>query len=81
MTIARDHVALLVIDMQNGFLQETGSMARIGFPHTALLPSIPGCAALVDAAHAAAIPVITPGTCICPTTPTVVCCPTSSCLP
>jgi ureidoacrylate peracid hydrolase len=58
MTLSRDKIALLVIDMQNGFLAEAGSMAKIGLPHTALQPALPGCVALVAAARAAGVPVI-----------------------
>lgn len=58
MTLTTDGTALLVVDMQNGFLDPTGSMARIGMPHEALTPSIPGCTRLVELARAAGVPVI-----------------------
>lgn len=58
MTLSRDGTALLVIDMQNGFLEPEGSMQKIGLPHAELLRSIPGCVSLVDAARAAQVPVI-----------------------
>jgi ureidoacrylate peracid hydrolase len=58
MPISRDHTALLVIDMQNGFLDEKGSMATVGLPHTELRGAIPGCVRLVAAAREAGVPVI-----------------------
>lgn len=58
MPIARDHTALLVVDMQNGFLAENGSMAAVGLPHAELRAAIPGCVQLVAAARAAGVPVI-----------------------
>src|SRR5690348_12669843 len=58
MPIARAHTALLVVDMQNGFLEEKGSMAAVGLPHAELRGAIPGCVQLVGAARAAGIPVI-----------------------
>jgi len=56
--ITRENTALLVIDMQNGFLDDKGSMAAVGLPHRELRPAIAGCRTLVDAAHAAGVPVI-----------------------
>ncbi|GAA1793909.1 isochorismatase family cysteine hydrolase [Actinomadura chokoriensis] len=58
MDITRESTALLVIDMQNGFLDDKGSMAAVGLPHQALRPAIAGCRTLVDAARAAGVPVI-----------------------
>jgi ureidoacrylate peracid hydrolase len=58
MSITRDHTALLVIDMQNGFLDEKGSMATVGLPHAELRPAIAGCVRLVSAAREAGVPVI-----------------------
>jgi ureidoacrylate peracid hydrolase len=57
-TVPRTDTALLIIDMQNGFLDEKGSLARIGFPHEALQPAVQGCAQLVEAAREAGVPVI-----------------------
>jgi ureidoacrylate peracid hydrolase len=56
--ITRENTALLVIDMQNGFLEAGGSMAAIGLPHTELRPALAGCVTLVAAARAAGVPVI-----------------------
>lgn len=58
MTIRRGDTALLVIDMQNSFLAEKGSMAAIGMPHTELQPAVSGCVRLSEAARAAGVPVI-----------------------
>jgi ureidoacrylate peracid hydrolase len=58
MDIPRQQTALLVIDMQNSFLDAKGSMAAVGLPHDMLLPALPGCVRLVDAAHEANVPVI-----------------------
>lgn len=58
MTLSTDGTALLVVDMQNGFLDAEGSMARIGMPHDALTTALPGCVRLVELARAAGVPVI-----------------------
>jgi len=58
MSIPRTGTALMVIDMQNGFLHGKGSMAAIGMPHEALVPAVPGCRRLVEGARAAGVPVI-----------------------
>lgn len=58
MTLSRHDTALMVIDMQNGFMDEKGSMAEIGMPYTELQPALKGTAALVAAAREADIPII-----------------------
>lgn len=58
MDVPTERTALLVIDMQNGFLDAEGSMARIGMPHEALVPAVAGCERLVQSARAAGVPVI-----------------------
>lgn len=58
MSVPKDDVALLVVDMQNGFLEPEGSMARIGMPHHELRSALPGCESLVRAARGAGVPVI-----------------------
>lgn len=58
MTVPTHDAALLIVDMQNGFLDGEGSMARIGMPHEALTAAVPGCERLVRAARAARVPVI-----------------------
>ncbi|MSO64657.1 MAG: cysteine hydrolase [Alphaproteobacteria bacterium] len=57
MTLDRKDCALIVVDMQNGFLEEKGSMARLGFPYQRLREAIPGCQRLIAAARKAGIPV------------------------
>ena len=58
MKISRTDAALLVIDMQNGFLDEAGSLATLGFPYEALSPAVAGCARLVAGARDSDVPVI-----------------------
>ena len=58
MQIARESTALVVIDMQNGFTEQGGSMAALGLPYAALRGAIPGCQRLVAAAREAGVPVI-----------------------
>lgn len=58
MSISRKDTALLVIDMQNGFLEDGGSMAAVGMPTAELRPALAGCKTLVEAARAAGVPVI-----------------------
>ncbi len=58
MTLTREATALLVIDMQNGFLDPQGSMAQIGMPSDQLTGAIPGTQRLLEAARAADVPVI-----------------------
>jgi len=47
------HTALLIIDMQNGFISPKGSVARIGFPVEMMRAAIAPCAALLAAARGA----------------------------
>ncbi|MEV0592763.1 cysteine hydrolase family protein [Nonomuraea cavernae] len=58
MDITRENTALLVIDMQNGFIEAKGSMAAIGMPYQELRPSVAGCKTLIEAAREAGVPVI-----------------------
>lgn len=58
MAISREGTALLIIDMQNGFLNDQGSSAALGLPHTELKAALPGCVQLAAAARAAGVPVI-----------------------
>jgi ureidoacrylate peracid hydrolase len=58
MSIGRDDTAVLIIDMQNGFLSAEGSSASIGLPYQELRPALPGCLRLTSAARAAGVPVI-----------------------
>ncbi|HYW03644.1 MAG TPA: cysteine hydrolase [Gammaproteobacteria bacterium] len=50
--------ALLIIDMQNGFLHPQGSCASIGLPCDALRAAVPGCRQLLEAARRERMPVI-----------------------
>jgi ureidoacrylate peracid hydrolase len=56
--ITKENTALLVVDMQNSFTEPKGSMAAMGLPHEELRPAIAGCRTLIDAAHAAGVPVL-----------------------
>jgi len=56
--LSRNATALLVIDMQNGFLDPEGSMAKVGLPADQLVPALDGCARLVAGAREAGVPVI-----------------------
>lgn len=58
MSVPRSDTALLVVDMQNGFLDPEGSMAKIGMPYEALDPAIKGCQQLVEAARSTGVPVV-----------------------
>ena len=53
-----DRTALLVIDMQNGFCHPDGSFAGLGLDVSMCNAAIAGCRRLVEAAHAAGVPVI-----------------------
>lgn len=50
--------ALLVVDMQNGFLAPDGSFARMGFDVGRLRAAVDGCADLAHGARSAGVPVI-----------------------
>ena len=58
MSLSREGTALLIVDMQNGFLDPAGSMAQIGMPYENLLPAIRGCERLLAGAREAGVPVI-----------------------
>ena len=58
MQLTRDRAALLVIDMQNGFCRDGGSIDRIGFDIAMLKAAIAPCARLIAAARAGGVPVI-----------------------
>lgn len=58
MELRKDNVALVVIDMQNGFCRPEGSCAKVGLPVEALAPSITPCAELIAAAREATLPII-----------------------
>jgi ureidoacrylate peracid hydrolase len=58
MAIPRQNIALLIIDMQNGFCKPGGSMTRIGFDISMLASAIEPCVRLVDYARTVGIPII-----------------------
>lgn len=53
-----DRTALLVIDMQNGFCSPDGSFGSLGLDVSMCTAAVASCARLVEAAHAADVPVI-----------------------
>ncbi len=55
---SRSGVALIVVDMQNGFCLAHGSCARVGLPVELLKPAIAPCARAVRAARRAQVPII-----------------------
>ncbi len=55
---SREHTALMVIDMQNGFCSDDGSINQIGLPAARLRPAIAPCARLIHLAREAGVPVI-----------------------
>ncbi len=58
MNPTREKTALMVIDMQNGFCSEEGSVNAIGLPAARLQPAVAPCERLVAAARKANIPII-----------------------
>jgi ureidoacrylate peracid hydrolase len=54
----RSRSALVVVDMQNGFIHERGSCAKAGFPIGALSSAVAPCAELIVSARRAAVPVV-----------------------
>ncbi len=58
MTLTKERAALLVVDMQNGFLDDAGSMATIGLPVAELQRAIAGTNTMIVAAREAGVPVI-----------------------
>ena len=53
-----DDTALLVVDMQNGFCHDDGSINRLGLPAARLRTAIEPCARLVAAARTVGVPVL-----------------------
>lgn len=50
--------ALIVVDMQNGFVHEQGSCAKAGFPVAAMAPAVAPCRKAIDIARRAGVPVV-----------------------
>jgi ureidoacrylate peracid hydrolase len=57
MQLSKDRAALVVIDMQNSFCKAAGQVAAIGLDTSACQAVIPHCAAVLDTARAAGIPI------------------------
>ena len=57
LNLNNEETALLVIDMQHGFLSDFGGMARLGYNYKLLRDSIPGCEKLVYSARKSSIPI------------------------
>ena len=55
--LAKENCALIVVDMQNGFLDPKGSMAQLGFASDKLAAASPGVQRLVAGARKADVPV------------------------
>lgn len=54
----KTRTALIVVDMQNGFVHEKGSCARTGFPIAAVAGAVAPCRAAIDTARRAGVPVV-----------------------
>lgn len=57
MTLGKKNSALIVVDMQNGFLDSKGGMAQLGFAWDKLAAASPGVQRLVAGAREAKVPV------------------------
>ena len=55
--LAKENCAIIVVDMQNGFLDPKGSMAQLGFASDKLAAASPGVQRLVAGARKADVPV------------------------
>ncbi len=53
-----ERCALIIVDMQNSYLEPEGAMAKVGLDWTRLRAAAPGCQRLLAAARKAGIPVI-----------------------
>lgn len=58
MHLSTQNAAVIVVDMQNGFCKDEGSVARIGFPIGMLKAAVGPCARVVAAARRAQVPII-----------------------
>lgn len=58
MTLERKDTALVVIDMQNAFLDDRGSMIRRNFDTKRLRAAVEPCARLISLARASQVPII-----------------------
>jgi ureidoacrylate peracid hydrolase len=55
---SKSHSALIVVDMQNGFVHPKGSCATAGFPVAVLAPAVAPCRAAIDIARRAGVPIV-----------------------
>ncbi|NQV79577.1 MAG: cysteine hydrolase family protein, partial [Alphaproteobacteria bacterium] len=55
--LGKENCALIVVDMQNGFLDGKGSMAQLGFAWEKLAAASPGVQRLVAGARKAKVPI------------------------
>ena len=58
MELVKNNSALLIVDMQNSFLEPDGAMNKLGFDCEKLRSAIPGTQRLIAAARSQSIPVI-----------------------
>ncbi len=58
MELGKENTVLLIVDMQNGFCGEKGSMAQLGFDYKRLAEPIPACKRLLDGARKAGVKVM-----------------------
>ena len=58
MKLRAENSALLVVDMQNGFCHDDGSVNQVGLPASRLQPAIEPCRRLIAAGRGANIPII-----------------------
>jgi ureidoacrylate peracid hydrolase len=58
MELTREKMALIVVDMQNGFCHDDGSLGKLDLDVGLLKAAVPGCVRLVEAARSAGVPVI-----------------------
>jgi ureidoacrylate peracid hydrolase len=58
MELTAENTALLIVDMQNGFCHDDGSVNKVGLPAASLRPAIEPCERLIAAARLAGIPII-----------------------
>jgi ureidoacrylate peracid hydrolase len=58
LALPKEKTALIVVDVQNSFCTPQGLLGTIGFDLSACIAAVEPCRRLVDAAHAADVPVI-----------------------
>lgn len=58
MRLSTENCAVIVVDMQNGFCKDEGSLAGVGFPIAMLKTAIAPCVRVVAAARRAQVPIV-----------------------